>query len=541
LRLLFSALLCLVTLEFDVSRAAADEPIPSAPELEHAGALIGQIFVDPQNIFDLNDPKENNSLYRLANKLHIKTRERVIRQQLLFHSGERYSQRTLDESERILRSARYLYDAAVRPIAFHDGVVDVAVTTRDVWTLNPGVSFGRKGGQNTGGFALEELNILGTGTSISLSHESQVDRDSNLFEYKNPHVGGSWVALRASYANNSDGSIRALDVERPFYSLTTPWTFGVSGLDDQRVDSLYDLGKVVDKFEHEQRTATVFGGWSKGLVDGWTRRWLVGATYDDNTFGTDPSWNVPTVVPEDRKYVYPWMGLDIIQDDFVKERNRDQIGRTEDFHLGGRMRARVGWASAALGSTDNAWILKFDASEGYALSSASTLLLSATSGTRIESGELHNALVDGGVRYYFQQSKQALFFASISGAIGKQLDVDNQLLLGGDNGLRGYPLRYQTGTSRALLTVEERYFTNWYPFRLFRVGAAAFFDAGRTWGNSAAGADNLGLLKDVGVGLRFGSTRSGLGNVIHVDVAFPLDGDSSIKSVQFLVETKTSF
>jgi len=29
--------------------------------------------------------------------------------------------------------------------------------------------------------------------------------------------------------------------------------------------------------------------------------------------------------------------------------------------------------------------------------------------------------------------------------------------------------------------------------------------------------------------------------VLHIDVAFPLDGDSSIDSVQFLVETRKSF
>ena len=44
------------------------------------------------------------------------------------------------------------------------------------------------------------------------------------------------------------------------------------------------------------------------------------------------------------------------------------------------------------------------------------------------------------------------------------LDPDMQLLIGGDNGLRGYPLRYEAGTSRALLTVEQRFYTDWYPF-----------------------------------------------------------------------------
>lgn len=41
--------------------------------------------------------------------------------------------------------------------------------------------------------------------------------------------------------------------------------------------------------------------------------------------------------------------------------------------------------------------------------------------------------------------------------------------------------------------------------------------------------------------LRLGNKRSALGNVLHLDVAFPLDGGRSISQVQFLVQTKRSF
>jgi hemolysin activation/secretion protein len=116
-----------------------------------------------------------------------------------------------------------------------------------------------------------------------------------------------------------------------------------------------------------------------------------------------------------------------------------------------------------------------------------------------------------------------------------------QVLLGGDNGLRGYPLRFESGTSRALFTVEQRVFTDWYPFRLARVGAAVFADVGRTWGRGVIGNSDPGLLKDVGFGLRFGNTRTGLGNVLHIDVAFPLDHIGGIQQVQFLVQTLQSF
>ena len=149
--------------------------------------------------------------------------------------------------------------------------------------------------------------------------------------------------------------------------------------------------------------------------------------------------------------------------------------------------------------------------------------------------QLDNGLMDASLRYYVEQSKNWLFFTTLLGTKGWRLDLDDQILLGGDNGLRGYPLRYQDGTARALWTVEQRYFTDWYPFRLFRVGAAVFFDAGRVWGTRRSRRQTLGLLKDAGFGLRFGNSRSGFGNVVHVDVAFPFEATSGISKVQFLV------
>jgi hemolysin activation/secretion protein len=144
-------------------------------------------------------------------------------------------------------------------------------------------------------------------------------------------------------------------------------------------------------------------------------------------------------------------------------------------------------------------------------------------------------------RYYNQTSKRTRFFATINGTVTEELDEDKQLLLGGDNGLRGYPLRYQAGTSSALLTLEQRYYTDWYPWRLFHVAGAVFFDAGRTWGTDVTGATSDGLLKDVGLGLRLGSSRAAFGNVVHINLAFPLDGGDDIDSVQFVIETKERF
>jgi len=514
--------------------------VPSDTELEAGGAVIGEILIDNQDIFNLEDPKENNWLFRLANRLHIKTRASVIRRQLLFHSGQRYSRRLLDESERILRAEGYFYDAWIRAVRYHDGKVDVRVTTRDVWTLNPGFNISRSGGTNTTGVQLEDISFLGTGADLKVYHSNSIDRSSTGIQYSDEHAFGTFVAAAANYADNSDGYLREFTIQRPFYALDSHWATGVFGIDDLQTDSLWDRGQIIDQFQDLHQGAQVYGGWSSGLQDGWVRRWSTGITYDEHLFSPLITWTGPSAVPLDRRFVYPWVQFDLVQDDFLRMWNHDQIARTEDFYLGTAFTLRAGWASAAMGSTQSALIFQSNASKGLR-DGGSTLLLFWDFSGRVASGALDNGLMDASVRYYLEQTKNWLFFATFAGTKGWRLDLDNQILLGGDNGLRGYPLRYQDGTARTLFSVEQRYFTDWYILRLFRVGAAVFFDTGRVYGAAPLAQPNLGQLSDAGFGLRFGNARSGLGNVVHVDLAFPFNGDPTIKRVQFLIQTEKSF
>ncbi len=530
------------------SRETATQTVPSDAQLERQGAVIGRIEINNENIFDLKNPKDDNWLFRLANRLHPLTRQHTIREQLLFRTGEKYSRHLLDESARILRANPYFYDASVEPIAYHDGKVDVLVTTHDVWTLNPGFNFSRSGGKSQTGFQIEDINTLGTGTDVKLEHTNSVDRTESDIELRNRHMFGTWFTTDVAYGTLSDGKMRRLIVDRPFYSLETHHAGGISINDSTEDDTLYDLGHEIDKFADHSRFYQIYGGFSHGLENGWTRRYSAGITYDEHAFHASNLWSGPTVLPADRKFVYPWLRFDLVQDQFVKLRNHNQIGRTEDFDVGAYATAQVGWADTAFGSARSALNFMLAAGDGYILSKRDTLLVSSVFTGRLENGLLENGVLDSAVRFYAEQSgywpfRQGnwLFFTTLAASAGKRLDLENQILLGGDNGLRGYPLRYQDGTSRALFSLEERYFSDWYPFRLFRVGAAVFFDMGRTWGRPPLATRSLGLLKDAGFGLRFGNARTGLGNVIHVDLAFPFDGDPSIRHVQFLVQTEQEF
>jgi outer membrane protein assembly factor BamA len=519
----------------------APQPVPGDAELEKAGAVFGEIRIDNKNVFDRSDPKDNKALFRLADKLHVRTRESVIRHQLLFRSGTPYSRHAIEESARILRSDNYFYDAAIVPIRYHDGKVDVLVTTRDVWTLDPGFNYSRSGGTNSTGVYVEELNLAGTGSKVSISHQSGVDRSQTGASFSNMHAFGTWTAVNLNYAQLSDGLMRSAIINSPFYALETRHAGGVTAQADDHVDYLYDRGEIIDKFHDHGVFAQAYAGWSAGLQNGWVTRWSAGMTYDERRFYALPSWTGPTVLPQDRKFVYPWIRFDLLEDRYVKLENRDQIGRTEDFYLGTNVTLRLGWADAALGSSRSALLLQTAAGKGAMLSDDATLLATSVFTGRLEGGTLKNGVLDGAIRYYLQQSKKWLFFTTVHAAKGWNLDVENQLLLGGDNGLRGYPLRYQDGTARALTSVEERWFSDWFPFRLFRVGAAVFADVGRTWGQAPLAAPGLGLLEDAGFGLRFGNARSAFGNVVHVDVAFPLHTRPGVDTAQFLVQTEASF
>ena len=515
--------------------------LPSEAELERRGALIGRIIIHNKNVFNLDNPKDNNALFRLADRLHRRTRRSLIRKQLLFHSGERFSAHLLAESARLLRSDPYFYDASIRPVSYHDGKVDVLVTTRDVWTLNPGLDFSRSGGKSRTGVQLEDLNVLGTGTDLSVKHLHSVDRSESDISVSNRHLFDGWTTVSATYGNLSDGRTRQLVIDRPFYALEARHAGGISLTDTTFAQPLYDRGQIIDKFSEHSRVLQGYAGWSRGLVRGWTRRWSVGWTYDEHRFAPSSQWSGPTLLPANRKFVYPWVQFSLQQDEYAKLHNHNQIHRTEDFDLGAYFTGQIGWAARSFGSNRATVPFTFTTGDGYVLPHGDTLLVSSSFSGRLHRGTLENGVLSVNVVNFADQGPQWLLYTAVSAAAGRRLDLDNQILLGGDSGLRGYPLRYQDGTARALFTIEERWFSNWYPFRLFRVGAAAFFDMGRTWGRAPLAQPSLGLLKDVGFGLRLGNARTAFGNVIHIDLAFPLDTGANIQHVQFLVQTERQF
>ena len=513
------------------------------PPLLPRAATIGHIVFIRFPIFNLNDPEENNRLFQWANKLHIKTLESTLREQLLFTSGDDYDSDVLVESMRILRSRSYLYEARIFPYQICGNRVDIMVLTRDVWTLTPGISFSREGGVNSKQFVLRDSNLLGLGKQLTLARKETVDRDGWVVGYVDPQLLGSRTSLGLLYADNDDGRRQRLALGQPFYALATRRSWFLLVDDDKRTDKLYQRGESVAAFRVEENQYQLSAGWLVDRQAHSATRSLLGFRWHQETFSEDPGEIPPQDFPIDREINQLWIGRQFIEDDFITLRNFGQIYRTEDLNLGRRWSTRVGWSDKDWGSDSDRLVYALDF--GDIRSFADQQLLSY----RFELEGLWNAndnrsediLLSNRFRYYNAYQEKRALLVALGLDYSRNLPFNEQLLLGGEENLRGYPLRYQEGDRRFFLSVEQRFYFEKHWYRLFRVGAAVFADIGRAWFPGEKNSGATGVLSDIGFGLRFSSSRAEKNRTLHVDVAFPLEKEEDVDSVQLLVSGKAGF
>ena len=240
---------------------------------------------------------------------------------------------------------------------------------RDVWTLEPGIGFGRTGGENKSRIRLADENFLGFGQNLALEYKSNVDRSGIGIQFTDPNVFDSWWGLTAHYAEQQ----RRLGLQRrrsrgPFYSLDSRWSAGVAGQSIEQVTSLYDLGETITEFdsryETRQRPGRHLQGPRRRLDAALARRLPL------RPRPVRPRRRTSTApVPAGGPHAVLSVGRDwsSIQNNYITTENQDQIGRTEDVFLGDRLQASLGWSTPALGADGSAGIYSFSGNFGLPL------------------------------------------------------------------------------------------------------------------------------------------------------------------------------
>lgn len=520
-------------------RRQLDQPTPLLKQ--SSNAKIANITLQQLNVFNTELEAENNALFRFANRAHIQTEPEVIKSILLFESGDNFDPKKLAESERLLRKQNYLYDAQVIATENCEGNVNVTVVTRDLWTLLPEISFSRSGGENKSSIGFRESNLFGWGKRLSLSRTTDSDRNGYLFVYDDPNILSTRYRGRLEYADNNDGKRHLLELTYPFFAIDTPFSYGILSYSEQREEALYQRGEKFSEFDQTTDYNSFFVGHSKALSHNWTQRLSLGYVDEQHTFAAIDSTFAPLAV--DRSLSYPYVSGHWFEDNFIKVRNFDSIYRTEDLNLGWNIKALLGYSDESVSNDDSRAVYSFNFKKAHFSGDNTLWRFSADIDGywNKEQDKFENLISTSQIQYYLNTSIDQSWYVKAQVQYAKNLTNDKQLTLGGETGLRGYPMDYQHGDRSFLVSLEKRYYWEYDLLQLFKVGGAAFLDVGRAWSNTPNNVEDSRVLKNVGIGLRLAPSRANAGTMIHIDIAAPLDSADGVDSVQWLVNVKNSF
>lgn len=513
----------------------------AAPELD--SATIGQVVAEPLQIFDLDDPAEDLWLYRLANQLHIRSRPETLLEPLQFRSGDAYSARRLRESERILRTQRWLYDARVVPWRRCGDRVDVKVVARDVWSLVPTGDVERSGGETSLLLGLQEVNLFGRGERLGVQYLDGIDRSGPSIFYQDDYLAGGPWALQAEAAHHTDGGRLELGLGQPFRSLDDRRSQRLEMLYDKRHQPLFDRGFRVARFGQEQLRLRALTSASSGRHGNSVHRWTLGLEFEQLRFDRITGEPLqPARLAEDRWRLGPLLRFESIEDHWDSSLTLDFHQRPQDVYLGRRYGVTLGYAPDLPAADGERLLLEADWEDGWQAGARTLLFADADFEAAWHDGSSENLTARMRLQGHYRHHRAFGLFAELEGIWTRNLTPDRQLLLGGASGLRGYPNRFQAGDRSVRLRLEERWFSSANPFRLLLVGAAVFVDAGRAWFPGEANDDETGWLANAGIGLRLGSNRGLARSLLHIDLAVPLRrGGPDVDDVLFGVSVRRSF
>ncbi len=541
----------------------------TTPLADHPAELnIGKIQIKPHAIFAEN-ADENLWIHRTANWLHLTTKETLISRELILQEGQTATAKDLAEAERLLRAKSYLRDAkiTVAPECNTDGSKDILVETWDNWSLLPTLGFGRSGGNNKYSLGFKEENFLGYGVRFSAKYQSDYLREGYELKLLTPLSLLDIDSLSHSYGrfewtDNNDGSRSFIELEKPFYQDTTPFMLHMTWLDDLRLDQIYHNGELENQFITHEQQVEFATGLLMSHEDNRSWRLLAGVSVHEWQFSPDPLQ--PALgLPPDRRFNYPWFGVEFFEHDYRVLSDVYLINRTEDLNFGWHHQFRLGLQRSDLAEDQSLGAhLWYDVEKGFGDSDHMLLAsLEFSAALGVASGDQVQFAV--ALEDFKRLNDNFRWYSKLNYQRQNRLVLDEPLTLGGDTGLRGYPVQYQHGLERTLATMELR----WYPkitlYQILDVGFVAFADVGKASGGELwqlTQAPNLAnnelmpthqdllmpneapnWLGSVGIGARFYSSRSANNSVIHLDFAKPLGNGQEINSWEFQMKVEQRF
>ena len=457
-----------------------------------------------------------------------RTKTDVIRQELLFKRGDVYIQDDELESERILRRKPYLGSAEI--LATRDpstNLILIEVEVTDLWTFFPALDVPAFSKDKTGFLvALSDSNVFGSGDSGRIRYqqireEGEDPRHLISGLYRVFRLFDSHWEFDGIYTQKREGVSWEAGLKRPLYSLQTRWSAEFTASESVDEVRWYEQGVKTAVFTRSKQAES--GQITRSFGD---RRqqtqlalWMVSERAHFDEVERLPS---ATANFQDRDTKMIGVSLGHRKVNFIRTRFLDKMGRVEDIGVGYGYGASIGRASPFLGADRNETrvSLVLNASQAH----QDLLFVNGRAGvtTRFTVGQEEDSVFQASIRAIRKDLflRQTLA-ARISTEMQFGLEGEQQVLLGGNSGLRGYDPRQFSGTKRIRFSVESRSIFKEHP--LVVVGAAIFADVGYIWTGDTS---DIGIPKrSVGFGLRLGLPKLSGSRVYRADLAYPLDGE----------------
>lgn len=498
---------------------------------EETSVSIQKIIINRKNVFETGSATDKQFPYSWANKLHIMTQENYIRRELLFREGDPLDPEKIEESERSLRARPIFRYVKITPQEAVNGRADVLVETEDVWTTSIHLSYSVAGGKNSYGIGVLEQNFLGQGKVVGAFLRKNIDRTTRGVSYRDPQFLGSRWDFFTGYGRDQKGREWEGHLERPYFSSLSRHSEGVSYSDNDDEDRLFAGGEEVATFRHRTRHLRAFASYAVVAKKKKTRRLSLIHEREEDLFSDAQGPGAP-LLPPDRKINPMLAGFDYENVRFKKLRGVVTFDRDEDINFGSVWGMEAGPYNRHFGATSRGWAGTMMIGKNFHPLTDHVWFNALKADGRLEDDKVE----DGVLRmrsHYFLRNWAPKNTASLRGeyVLSRRLDPEDQFLLGGENGLRGYSVRQFSGFNRALFSLENRRAVLYDWLHLVSIGWAVFMDTGAVWNKNSAPSLRR-FRSDIGGGLRFAPSRSVDPGLIRVDVAYALqDNDRSSRFV----------
>jgi hypothetical protein len=292
----------------------------------HEGKIIRKIIIETLDPFGFSSENKNmapeTGFERFGNIAHIKSKNWTIKNHLLFKKNEPLDSLLLKESERLIRSRKYIRSVVIQPatIPNNPDSVDVYIRALDSWSLIPTGAIT----ENQGNFELTERNFFGLGHEVENNFIRRFSDQENAynFRYNIINIKNSYINSSFRYNTSLTEDItKSIKVERRFFSPLTRFAGGIFFENRAFKDSLPDTQNNFKTIDFQDENFEVWFGHSVQLFKGKSvdlrttnlvstigfRRWnhlkKPDELYDPSRYFSNEEWLLGSIGISTRKFI----------------------------------------------------------------------------------------------------------------------------------------------------------------------------------------------------------------------------------------------